>query len=112
VQGVAKARLLSMARALLAPSTAPETSSLVAMEAMSAGAPVIAFRSGALPEVVEHERTGFIVDDVEAMTDAMLRVREIDSDACRETARMRFSRERMIASYFDTYQTIIAGRSA
>lgn len=112
VQGVAKARLLSMARALLAPSTAPETSSLVAMEAMSAGAPVIAFRSGALPEVVEHGRTGFIVDDVEAMTDAMLRVREIDSDTCRETARMRFSRERMIASYFDTYQTIIAGRSA
>lgn len=112
VRGVAKARLLSMARALLAPSTAPETSSLVAMEAMSAGAPVIAFRAGALPEIVEHGRTGFVVDDVEAMAHAMLRAREIDPEACRQTARMRFSRERMIASYFDAYQTILAEGSA
>ena len=61
----------SMARAVLAPYTAPETSSLVAMEAMSAGAPVIAFRSGALPR---HRRTwthGFLVDDVDAMANAI-----------------------------------------
>jgi glycosyltransferase involved in cell wall biosynthesis len=108
VRGAAKARLLSMARALLAPSTAPETSSLVAMEAMSAGAPVIAFRSGALPDIVDHGRTGFIVDDADAMADAMLRARQIDSEACRQTARTRFSRERMVAAYFETYQSLIA----
>jgi glycosyltransferase involved in cell wall biosynthesis len=112
VQGLAKMRLLSMARALLAPSTAPETSSLVAMEAMSAGAPVIAFRAGALPDIVEHGRTGFIVDNVDAMANAMGRAGEIDADVCRETARMRFSRERMVAAYLDTYRTLIAERSA
>jgi glycosyltransferase involved in cell wall biosynthesis len=112
VRGIAKVRLLSMARALLAPSTAPETSSLVAMEAMSAGAPVIAFRSGALPDIVEHGRTGFIVDDVEAMANAMLCARDIDPEVCRETARMRFSRERMVAAYFDAYRTLIAEQSA
>jgi glycosyltransferase involved in cell wall biosynthesis len=101
-----------MARALLAPSIAPETSSLVAMEAMSAGAPVIAFRAGALPDIVEHGRTGFIVDDVNAMANAMRRAGEIDAETCRETARMRFSRERMTAAYFETYRTLIAERSA
>jgi glycosyltransferase involved in cell wall biosynthesis len=112
VRGPAKLRLLSMARALLAPSIAPETSSLVAMEAMSAGAPVIAFRAGALPDIVEHGRTGFIVDDVNAMANAMRRAGEIDAETCRETARMRFSRERMTAAYFETYRTLIAERSA
>jgi len=112
VQGRAKARLLSAARALLAPFAAPETSSLVAMEAIGAGAPVIAFRSGALPEIVEHGRTGFIVDSVEEMADAIARTHEIDSAACRTTARARFSIRRMINRYFDAYRSIIAERTA
>ena len=70
-----KRRLLSAARCLLVPSLAPETSSLVAMEAASCGAPVIAFRSGALPEVVEHGRTGLLVDGVDGMAAAPARHR-------------------------------------
>lgn len=112
VRGAAKARLLAMARALLAPSLAPETSSLVAMEALAAGAPVIAFRAGALPQIVEHGRTGFIVDDVSTMAKAMLRIDEIDTNACRAAARERFSRGRMIAAYFKTYRNIVAETAA
>ena len=112
VQGRAKKRLLSAARAVLAPFTAPETSSLVAMEATSAGAPVIAFRSGALPHIVEHGRTGFLVDDVDAMANAISRAHEIDPAACRATAQARFSVERMTRDYFSAYERIVAERAA
>ncbi len=65
-----KVDLLRNARALLLTSTAEETSSLVAMEAMACGTPVIAARRGAFPEIVAHGETGFVVDDVNAMADS------------------------------------------
>ena len=55
-----KKQLLLQAKCLLVPSTVSETSSLVAMEALAAGTPVIAFGSGALPEIIEHGRTGYM----------------------------------------------------
>ena len=54
-----KWRLLSRARCLLQPSLAPETSSLVAMEALACGTPVIAFPSGALPEIIDNGKQWF-----------------------------------------------------
>jgi len=107
---VRKRRLLSAARCLLVPSQVPETSSLVAMEAAACGAPVIAFRAGALPEVVEHGRTGLLVDSVEEMADALGRIGMIDPETCRETARRRFSVERMAAAYLDRYAALAQGR--
>ncbi len=103
---VRKRRLLAAARCLLVPSLVAETSSLVAMEAAACGTPVIAFRNGALPEVVEDGRTGFLVDDVDGMAEAIRRVDRIDPAACRETARRRFSNERMTATYLDRYQML------
>ena len=100
---VRKRRFLSAATCLLVPSLVPETSSLVAMEAAACGTPVIALRSGALPEIVEHGRTGFIVDDLDAMTDAIARVDTIDPDVCRAVARERFSQTRMIDRYLARY---------
>jgi glycosyltransferase involved in cell wall biosynthesis len=107
-----KRRLLTAARALLVPSLAPETSSLVAMEALACGTPVIAFRAGALPDIVEHGVTGFLVDSVEEMAAAIEAAGSINPDVCREAARNRFSVDRMVARYFATYETLAGGAGA
>ena len=107
-EGARKRRLLAEARALLVPSTAPETSSLVAMEALASGTPVIAYRSGALPDIVEHEVTGFIVDGVEEMAAAIAHIDAIDPVACRRAACERFPLARTTARYLDLYQALAA----
>ena len=104
-----KRRLLSAARCVLIPSLAPETSSLVAMEALACGTPVIAFAVGALPEIVEHGRTGFIVQDEHEMADAIHAAAAIDPETCRQTARARFSLERMSARYLARYGELVTG---
>jgi glycosyltransferase involved in cell wall biosynthesis len=111
VGGARKRRLLAAARCLLVPSLAAETSSLVAMEAMAAGTPVVAFRSGALAEIVEPGVTGFLVEpgDVAGMAAAMEAAGTLDPEACRAAARMRFSAERMGRRYLDLYRRL-AGR--
>jgi CelD/BcsL family acetyltransferase involved in cellulose biosynthesis len=98
-----KRRLLAMARCLLIPSQVPETSSLVAMEALACGTPVVAFRIGALPEVVEHGRTGFLVDSVEEMGDALQAVHTLRPEDCRRAAEERFSVEDMGRRYLSLY---------
>lgn len=108
VAGVGKRQLLAEARCLLAPFTAPETSSLVAMEALASGTPVIAYGSGALPEVVEHGVTGFIVSDAAEMAEAIGRVGEIDPAACRRAAEARFDVRRMTDAYLTLYAELTA----
>ncbi len=98
-----KRRLLAAARCVLIPSLAPETSSLVAMEAIACGTPVIAFRSGALPEIVTHGHTGFVVEDSAGMAAMIARVGEIDPEHCRAIARARFSLERCTEAYLSRY---------
>jgi glycosyltransferase involved in cell wall biosynthesis len=102
-----KARLLASARALLIPSLAPETSSLVAMEAASSGTPAIAFRSGALPEVVQDRVTGFIADDTEGMIDAVGRTGVWWPVRCREYAVEHFSSQRMVDDYLSLYRDLL-----
>lgn len=105
-----KRRLLSGARCLLVPSSAPETSSLVAMEATACGTPVVAFGSGALPETVEHGRTGFIVSGVEEMANAIHAVDALDPETCRRVARERFSLDHMTERYMAVYEDFAALR--
>jgi glycosyltransferase involved in cell wall biosynthesis len=104
--------LLGAARCLLVPSLVPETSSLVSMEALACGTPVIAFPSGALPEIVEHGRTGFLVKDVQEMAAAIRRVDEIDPWECRRVARQRFNSERMIAEYLRRYEWLACRKAS
>lgn len=105
-----KRRLLSAARCLLVPSLAPETSSLVAMEALACGTPVVAFRSGALSEIVEDGRTGFLVRDEYEMAEAIKAASSLDADVCRKTAEERFSADAMTARYLSVYGNIVSGR--
>lgn len=109
IAGARKRRLLAAARCVLIPSRIAETSSLVAMEALAAGVPVIAYPAGALPEIVEHGRTGFIVEDTAAMAAAIRAVTRIDPEDCRRAARERFSAERMVGEYLALYARL-AGR--
>ncbi|MDQ2839449.1 MAG: glycosyltransferase, partial [Acidobacteriota bacterium] len=106
-----KASLLASARCLLVPSLAAETSSLVAMEAISSGTPVVAFRSGALPEIVEDQVTGFIVDSGDEMADAVLKIDSISPEACRAVASARFAGQRMVDDYIALYERIITAQS-
>jgi glycosyltransferase involved in cell wall biosynthesis len=108
VEGAEKRRLIAQARCVLIPSTAPETSSLVAMEALASGTPVIAFRTGALPEIVQHGTTGLIVDTVEEMAEAIRTVGAIDPAACRRAACARFSLARTTDAYLDLYARLTA----
>ena len=114
VAGAAKARLLAHAACLLLPSLAPETSSLVAMEALAAGVPVIALASGAVPEIVDHGRTGFLIppepgggpEAVRALAEAMAQLPTLDRRACRAAAEERFSAQRMLQSYGKLYRQL------
>lgn len=108
VAGARKRRLLAGARCLLVPSKAPETSSLVAMEALAAGTPVIAYRAGALPDIVEDGVTGYLVDGPAEMAAAIGRAGEIGSAACRAAAGARFSRKRMTDAYLARYAELAA----
>lgn len=103
-----KLRLLRDAGTVLTPSLAEETSSLVAMEAAACGTPVIAFRRGALPEVICHGVTGFLVDSVEEMAKAVARRQEIRPANCRRHAEQHFSAARMTDDYEQLYRRVLA----
>ena len=101
-----KRDLYSRARLLLAPITWEEPFGLFLAEAMACGTPVIAFNRGAAPEVVEDGVTGFIVEDIEAMVDAVLRIGRIDPAACRKRVEDEFNVARMTEDYQATYEKI------
>jgi glycosyltransferase involved in cell wall biosynthesis len=98
-----KCALLAAAGCVLIASQVAETSSLVAMEAAASGTPVVCFRAGALPEIVEDGVTGWIVDDVDAMADAIGRASTIYGAVCRAGAEARFSAAVMARRYLDLY---------
>lgn len=100
----AKLQLYANARCLVVASTVPETSSLAALEALACGTPVVAFRNGALPEIIADGKTGFLVNSVDEMAAGIRRAPEINPEECRRAVRGRFSIERMTARYLDVYR--------
>ncbi len=106
VSGAAKQRLLAGARCLVVPSLAEETSSLVAMEAAAAGTPVVAFRRGALPEVVVDGRTGWLCENEEDLAAGIARAGALDRSVCWAEARARFDEHTMGARYLLRYHEL------
>ncbi len=107
IGGATKQHILAAARCLIVASLIPETSSLVAMEALAAGTPVVAFARGALPEVIEHGETGFLVSNEDEMVAAIKEVDRLSPFACQAAARKRFDVRQMIEKYFAAYAKII-----
>lgn len=106
-----KPAFLSGARALLFPIAWPEPFGLVMIEAMACGCPVIAFRRGSVPEVIEDGLTGFVVDSVAEAASACGRVGVLDRGAVRRRFEQRWTSERMAGDYVELYERLI-GRAA
>jgi glycosyltransferase involved in cell wall biosynthesis len=110
-----KVELLRGARALLFPIDWEEPFGLAVIEAMACGTPVIATRRGAIPEIVDHGRTGVLVDNYREMEDPKVleTADRLDPQALRREVEQRFSPEHMVADYVAAYEaTIEATRSA
>jgi glycosyltransferase involved in cell wall biosynthesis len=102
-----KDKFLGNAYALLFPIDWPEPFGLVMIEAMACGTPVIAYRHGAIPEVIEDGVTGFIVDGLEDAIRAAERISTLSRKHCRRVFEQRFSASRMAEDYLTTYQRLI-----
>ena len=98
-----KADFLGEARALLFPIDWPEPFGLVMIEAMACGTPVLGFRNGSVPEVIDDGVTGFIVDTTEDAIRVMGRVTSLDRARVRRTFEERFTATRMAKDYVKTY---------
>lgn len=105
-----KVRLLQGARCTLFPSRREEPFGLVLLESMACGTPVVALRRGAVPEVIEHGTTGFVVDDVAEMAAAIGAADDLDPHDCRSHVETTYSEGRMIRSYLAAYDVLLARR--
>ena len=105
-----KGEFLGNAYALLLPIDWPEPFGLVMVEAIACGTPVIAYRDGAVPEVIEEGHTGFIVEELEDAVEAVRRIPELSRKRCREAFEKRFTATRMAHDYVKVFERLIGGK--
>jgi len=101
-----KDEFLGNAAGLLFPIDWPEPFGLVMIEAMACGTPVVAWRGGSVPEIIEHGSNGFIVEDMKQAEAAVRQVTSLDRRRCRAIFEERFSVSRMARDYVDAYREI------
>ncbi|MFN2503424.1 MAG: glycosyltransferase family 4 protein [Acidimicrobiales bacterium] len=107
-----KLELLSKARCLLFPIKWKEPFGIVLLEALACGTPVIAFGRGAVPEIIEPGRTGFICRDEQEMAEAIHRIDELDPGACRAAVESHFSAARMVDDHLRLFERILSRSAA
>jgi glycosyltransferase involved in cell wall biosynthesis len=103
-----KADFLGGAIALLFPIDWPEPFGMVMIEAMACGTPVIAFRDGSVPEVIEDGVTGFVVEGIDEAVDAVKQISTLSREACRRAFEQRFTAARMAEDYLAVYRSLAA----
>jgi glycosyltransferase involved in cell wall biosynthesis len=102
-----KERFLAGAAALLFPIDWPEPFGLVMIEAMACGTPVIAYRSGSVPEVIDDGVTGFVVNGEAEAVQAVARLKELDRRKVRARFERRFTATRMAGEYVRLYESML-----
>jgi glycosyltransferase involved in cell wall biosynthesis len=109
VLGPERDELLATADAALFPIDWSEPGGTAVTEALALGTPVVGYRRGCLPELVEHGRTGLLVDpgDEQALAEAALAARELDPRECRREAARRFTPARMADRYLRLYDRVL-----
>jgi glycosyltransferase involved in cell wall biosynthesis len=107
-----KTKFLGEAAALLFPVDWPEPFGLVMIEAMACGTPVLAFRRGSVPEVIEDGITGKVVDSEEEATAALPAILSYDRGAVRQRFEQRFTAARMAQDYVSTYRRLLKTRTS
>lgn len=106
-----KGEFLGKALALLFPIDWPEPFGLVMIEAMSAGTPVIAWRRGSVPEIIDEGVTGIVVDSIGAAVDAVERVKSFRRLAVRQRFYKRFTASQMAGRYVTAYEQLLGPQS-
>jgi glycosyltransferase involved in cell wall biosynthesis len=103
-----KCELLAEAHALLVPIDWEEPFGLVMIEALASGTPVIAFRRGSVPELLDDGRTGIVVDDIAGMAKAVEAVDALDPRVLRREVEARFTPAHMVAGYLAAYERTLS----
>lgn len=101
-------KLMSKALCFLHPVTWREPFGLTLIEALACGCPVVAMNKGSIPEIVENGKTGYVVEDVDEMIEAVNQIYKIDRGYCRKYALEKFSARRMAEGYVRVYEKIIS----
>ncbi|TPL67095.1 glycosyltransferase family 4 protein [Mesorhizobium sp. B2-3-15] len=104
-----KARFLGNAAALLFPIDWPEPFGLAVIEAMACGTPVMAWSCGAMPEIIDHGVTGFVVETIEDAVASMPALLQLDRRRIRTAFERRFSADRMARDYVEAYSRLTTG---
>ena len=99
------------AKALLLPIQWEEPFGLTAVEAMACGTPAIAIQRGSMPEIIADGKTGFVVQSVGEMIEAVQKVNKLSRRACRDHVKSRFGLKQMLDGYEAVYHQVLAGRS-
>lgn len=106
-----KIEYLKKAKCLLFPILWEEPFGLVMAEALACGTPVVAFRRGSVPEIIQDGVNGFIVDNVDEMAEAVGKTDTIYAEKCRESVENRFSVKRMVDEYESVFKEIGKNKS-
>jgi glycosyltransferase involved in cell wall biosynthesis len=101
-------KLMSRAKCFLHPVTWREPFGLTLIEAAATGCPVVAFNRGSIPEIIKTGVTGYVVEDIDSMIDAVGNIDTISRPACREHVLTNFSAKKMADNYEELYKRLVS----